>query len=309
VIGMVIQGLTDYFSNEQETQARRSGYANNPIAGGLYSQATQGVGQDLNALNALQQQGGIAGATTAQLEQLLPGLINQLGPYFATAQGPAGPVRASDTVSGLFGRKGIGGATQYTANEAQAQQGVMDIVNTLLGRGVSYEELGQLPVSQAFTNSTMDMYNPLQELYAGRQAEYNAAAQPLLQSLTQGLQRGGLNNEYAILPTPSGDLQYLYNEQLTPETLFSAAQGATTTGAPDTATKAGGLVSSMYGGPLWEALARMNTGYGPNAAPGSIQSLIQQHFNPWATIGGFDPSQLQASVLPILQNQAFTAGA
>jgi hypothetical protein len=52
----------------------------------------------------------------------------------------------------------------------------------------------------------------------------------------------------------------------------------------------------MYGGPLWEALARM----GGQGSP--FWGQIQQNFNPWAVLGGFNPQQLTTSILPILQS-------
>ena len=64
-------------------------------------------------------------------------------------------------------------------------------------------------------------------------------------------------------------------------------------------------------GPLWAAIARMGAG-GPQ-----LQDLIQQHFDPWSTVRGFDNTQLGTALDPILkrlameqgtQSQAFTSG-
>jgi hypothetical protein len=179
----VLAAIISYIGSQEERKARESGWANNPIAGGINSAATAGVGQSLGLLDQIQQGGGFGSFSNEQLMSDLPQLVNNLGPYYATAQGPAGPIRASDALTGMFGRQGLGGTDQYTANEQRAQQGVMGVVNELLNRGVSYEQLGQLPISNAFSNLTMDMYNPLNDLYAANATRYNAAAQPLLQSV------------------------------------------------------------------------------------------------------------------------------
>ncbi|HXJ75537.1 MAG TPA: hypothetical protein VNM37_21960, partial [Candidatus Dormibacteraeota bacterium] len=307
----IIAGIVSYLGAMEEKRAREAGYANNPIAGALNSAATQGVGQDLGLLDQIKQGGGFGAVPTDQLEQMLPQLVNQLGPYFSTAQGPKGPIRASDALTGMFGRPGLGGTEQYTQNENQAQQGVMDLVNELMGRGVTYEQLGQLPVSGNFVQQTMDMYNPLQDLYAGRKAEYDTAASPLLQSARQGAQQM-LDPQEAMHMAAQGlnpatfgwqqDAQGnwvtsgLYNNA-TPENLFAAAQGSAPL-APDAKTHASGLITSMYGGPLWAALARM----GGQSSP--FWGQIQQHFNPWATVGGFSPQQLNTAMDPILQQLA-----
>ena len=88
----------------------------------------------------------------------------------------------------------------------------------------------------------------------------------------------------------------LYNTA-TPANLFEAAQGSAPL-APDAKTHASGLITSMYGGPLWTALSRMGVG-GPD-----LQALIQQHFNPWATVGGAAPPQLATALEPILRRLA-----
>lgn len=289
VVGMVISGLTDYFANQEAYQARASGAVNNPIRGALSSAATAGVGSDLGLLQQIQQAGGAGALPLDQLEAALPRLINQLGPSFATAQGGIGPIRASETATGT------GQAGQYTANLQQAEQGVGDILSNLLSRGVTYEQLGQLPVSQDWAQSTLDLNNPLGQLFQAGNWATNPQTQALLQSAQQGLP----SLSYGLTPGV-----------LTPDLLFQAAQGAAGA-APNAVTQAGGLTGSMYGGPLWQAVARMGLG-GPD-----LQAQIQQHFNPWAVIGGFTPQQLAMSLQPVLQplqmaaaqrEEAFTSG-
>jgi len=204
-----------------------------------------------------------------------------------------GVIRASDTVTGLGGKPYTGdGASpaQYTQNFTNAQDKMVAAVNELLRRGATYEELGQLPISNNWALNSLDASNPLQALYQGNAAKYDAEGQGLL----------ARSGQYANA-TPG---------TLTPQTLFEAAQGAGAQ-APDSVTKAGGLITGMYGGPLWAAIARMGAG-GPQ-----LQDLIQQHFDPWSTVRSFDNTQLGTALDPILkrlameqgtQSQAFTSG-
>jgi hypothetical protein len=324
----IIAAITSYIGNQEEMNARNAGYVNNPIKGGLYSAATQGVGRDLGLLDQIQQQGGLGNVGTQQLEQVLPGLLNNLMPYYATAQGGLGPIRASDTLTGGHGlvggtsAPGLGGADEYTAKFGQAQQGLYDVINTLMGRGVSYEQLGQLPgFSPDWSQRTLDVYNPLQDLYAGRKSEYDTQAQNLMQRFTasnrqlldpqeaEHMASQGLNpatfgytqdasgNWYSPpqVDTATGFIR-AQPGQLTPDLLFQAAQGSAPYAA-DRYTHAGGLMSSMYGGPLWEAMARM----GGQSSP--YWNQIQQHFNPWAVLGGFSGGDIGTSLQPILQAQ------
>ncbi|HXE88966.1 MAG TPA: hypothetical protein VN524_19430, partial [Hyphomicrobiaceae bacterium] len=314
----IIAGITSYLSNSEEAKARNAGYTNNPIKGALYSNATAGVGGAQSILDALAGQGGIDQVSTADLEQILPSLTNLLMPYYATAEGGHGPIRASDTLTGGHGSviagntpPGLGGADQYTGNFTTAQSGLTDVVNALLKRGVSYEDLGKLPASGDWVQQTLDVNNPLQALYAARAPEYDAAAAPLLASARTAARQTldpqeamhmaaeGLNPAtfgYSQDPQGNWGTSGLYNTA-TPANLFEAAQGSAPL-APDAKTHASGLITSMYGGPLWTALSRMGVG-GPD-----LQTLIQQHFNPWATVGGFAPPQLTGALEPILRRLA-----
>ena len=74
---------------------------------------------------------------------------NALLPYYATAQGGRGVVRASDSA-------GTHDPAMYTANFNRAQSGLVRVVDELLRRGVSYEQLGALPVSGDWAMESLD---------------------------------------------------------------------------------------------------------------------------------------------------------
>lgn len=282
----IIAALVSYLGNQEEMSARNSGAVNNPIKGGLSSGATAGVGSANSLLSQVQQGGGLGNLSVEQEQGLLPQLLNDLMPYYATAEGPRGAVKASDTFTGGTGgaaSKPLGGADQYTQNFSQAQSGLMDVINDLMRKGVSYEQLGQLPdVNPNWSMQTLDAAGGPQQFYDANKAQYDQSAQPFLQQAQQsGIQ--------------------LQPGQLTPELLFQAMQGSAGM-APDAKTHASGLISSMYGGPLWNAIARMGAG-GPE-----MQGMIQSHFNPWATAQGFSPEQFGTALQPLVSAQDLTAG-
>jgi len=273
---------------------RDAGWRNNPIAGAMYSNATAGVGQ------ANKLFGGLGDLTSANTQDLLGALIggtNSLLPYYATAQGGRGAIRASDTVTGKkqgptsagVPYTGEGASPEgYTQNFTSARDQLVNVVNELIRRGATYEELGQLPISGNWASESLDAGGTPESFYQANQAKYAPEGQAILG-------RSGVSAQPGTL---------------TPELLFEAAQGAGAKG-PEAITKASGLVTSQYGGPLWAALARMNAG-GPQ-----LQQLIQSKFDPWVNARGFSPEQTGTALDPLLkrlaleqgaQSQAFTSG-
>lgn len=111
---------------------------------------------------------------------------------------------------------------------------------------------------------------------------------------------------------PTGAMQTMYNGQrindvMTPQALLQAAQGA----APYSSaanSKASGLITDMYGGPLWTALARMGAGGQP------MQDLIQQHFDPWVQARTWSPDVIggllgeQAAQQGLVEQQFLSGG-
>jgi len=273
----LIMALVSYLGAAEESHARHSGWWNNPIKGALYSNATAGVKGANDVLDQLAQTGGITKASTSDLEAAVTPLANLLLPYYGTGQGGARAIRASESA----GSPGTQSKAEYTGNFDQAQQGLVDVVNELLKRGVSYEDLGKLPVSGDWTQQTLDLNDPLRTLYAGNAAKFDPEGSQILWR--------------AALPGGAPPLN------LTPSDLLTAALGSSGA-APDQVTHASGLETSMYGGPLWTALARMNAG-----GPG-LQDLISQHFDPWATVRRFSPDQLYTALEPnVLRTKASQA--
>lgn len=288
----IIQGVVEYINNAEQMRMRDAGWRNNPIMGALYSNATAGVGQ------ANKLFGGLGDLTTANTKDLLGALTggaNSLMPYFATAQGGRGAIRASDTVTGKkqgptsagVPYTGDGASPEgYTQNFSGGRDQLVNVVNELMRRGATYEELGQLPISGNWAMQSLDAGGRPEDFYQPGKSDAEGAAL---------LARSGATAQPGTL---------------TPELLFQAAQGAGPL-APESTTHASGLVTGMYGGPLWTALARMGAG-GPQ-----IQDLIKQHFDPWSTVRGFDKEQLNTALEPLLkriameqgaQQQAFTSG-
>jgi hypothetical protein len=103
-------------SRAKKNSARGEGWWNTPLMGALNSAATVGVGLAIQ--------------------------------IFAT-QGGRGVVRASDS-------GGTHDPATYTANFNRAQSGLVRVVNELLWRGVSYEQLGALPVSGDWAMKSLD---------------------------------------------------------------------------------------------------------------------------------------------------------
>jgi len=307
----IIQGIVEYINNAEQMRARESGVRNNPIAGALYANSTAGVGQANKLFDSLG--GDLTKANTQDLLGALIGGTNSMLPYYATAQGGRGPIRASDTVTGRkqgptspgVGYTGDGASpAQYTQNFTNAQDKMVAAVNELLRRGATYEELGQLPVSGNWALDSLDAYNPLNDLYQANAGKYDTEGQKILDSaLTRTAPQQYQSGENWLTQPEQFTVQGYGNVQpqdLTTRNLFTAAQG----GAGQAGSNAQSLATGMTGGPLWTALSRMLSPTWGNTQPGSLQDLIQQHFDPWAMVRdpwSSTPSSVGTSLQPILQ--------
>lgn len=307
------QIMTNMLNNMKQQSLLKSGAYNNPIKGGLSSAATAGVSSVNSTLDQIDAV-GLGQMPTNALLGALPSLVNGLLPYFATAQGGKGAIKASDTFTGAgaVSSTPLGGAEQYTANFTRAQARMTKVVQELLQRGVPYAQLGQLGVTHDWGQRTLDMGDPLQDFYnRGNQGanSYDAQAQRML---------GGIGYQQALEPGADTNVPRPWMMNLTqpralgadpnvpeatttvpvpaftPAMLLQAAQGAAPYASHAT-TGAGGLLSSMYGGPLWQALARMGAGGQP------MQDLIQQHFDPWVQARTWDPASLGGLLYPLWQ--------
>lgn len=274
----IIMAITSYLSNKEEMNARSSGWWNNPIKGQLYSNATAGVAAANKGLEAANKV-GLQNIPTETMMKNLPKLVDSLVPYYATAQGGRGAVRASETA----GSPGTQSKAEYTANFTKARDGVSQVVQELMKRGVSYEDLGKLQVSGNWALQSLDAGGTPQE-YINR----SPRAGELLRE-GQGLfgrfnlanydpYRGAFGADTSWqsdfgpngLNTPEGQRNFLLQQAL----------GASMAADQDV-TKASGLYTSMYGGPLWAALARMG-------AP-QFSNLIAQKFDPWVLARTWKP--------------------
>lgn len=315
-VAALVQIITDTLSESERERIQNAGFVNNPIKGALYSGATAGVGAANKAFEPFA--GNLQGADTNALMQALTQGTNSLMPYYATATGGRGAIRASDTLTGGHGTtsdKALpgGDVNAYTQNAQKAQQSIMDTVNELMKRGVSYEQLGQLPVNGNWTNETLDANNPLNALYAANAAKYDPEGQQFLNSALQRtapqqyFNAQGEGGNWETLPEQLSIQGYggqVAPQDITTQNLFQAAQGQA--GTPG--SNAQGLVTGMTGGPLWSALSRMLSPTWGNTQPGSLQELIQQHFDPWAMMRsqwGASPSAVGTSLMPVLQSAAY----
>lgn len=309
-VAAVVQAVMDTVAQQERERTLNAGFYNNPIKGALYSASTAGVSGVNDLLKNLGSD--LSGKDTYELGQALSAGVNNLMPYYATAQGGRGAIKASDTITGAgadwSAKPYMEGQTpeQYTALYQQAQQGVEQLVNELLKRGVTYEQLGQLPVNGDWGGGALSAGGLPENFYQMNQGKYDAEAAQLMAKAREyrPMISGSPNPENAALagdpanwaaPTQGlGIPDWMQIPGLDPmnrQDLLAAAEGSARS-APDSATHAGGLITSMYGGPLWTALARMNAG-GPE-----LQSQISQHFDPWATIRNFTPQQLFTSLQP-----------
>jgi hypothetical protein len=188
---------------------------------------------------------------------------------------------------------------QYTQNFTNARQGVTGLVNELLRRGVPYEAIGQIPVTGDWTQQTLDAGNRPEEMLARspRYGEFAREAQGLYSA--SGL---GPYGERFSTGGEAGDWMS-GGEVLNPEQqidrLLSAVLGSSML-APADVSKASGLMTSMYGGPLWTALARMGV------SDPTLQGLMAQNFDPWVIAR--TPEFQQRAPSPQLPNDLIDTG-
>lgn len=291
VIGVIVAVLQYVLAPDYST-----GYWNNPIKGALYSAATAGVQTANLALDFLYSAGLDNIPTSFLVNQVAP-ITNSIMPYYATAQGGVGAIKASDTVNGGYGSK-----EEYTANFTRAQQRLLGLVQNLLRRGVTYERLGALPVSGRWAWQTMDLYNPIQDFYNRGASRYDPEAWQLLSTVGyqtpvtvwQSTGEGGIevptgamqtwiNGPEGPMPIPAG--------WLTPAILFQASKGS----GEIEGARAESLITSMYGGAFWTAFARMGVG------GQAMQNLIQQHFDPWVLTRTWGSEGIENALLPLVQ--------
>ncbi|GEM_PF-2163871 len=284
-----------------------TGYWNNPIKGALYSNATAGVETANLALDLLYAEGLNNIPPLFLVAQVSP-ITNSLAPYYATAQGGTGAIKASDTVTGgtgsMSGEPYTGDGTspeQYTANFTRAQQGLTTLVEYLLNHAVTYETLGSTPVIGNWAWQTMDLANPLQDFYNRGAAKYDAEGSKLMNAYILACygppewtkdytEWGGYPPMAYISGTNFSEPYPAPPADATPAALFTTAKGS----GEIEGAQAEILITSMYGGPLWTALGRMGVG------GQTMQNLIQQHFDPWATVRTWDPNIISGYVNEVI---------
>lgn len=245
--------------------------------GARNSAAAAGVGQAHQIFASL---GDLETANTGTLLAAVTAGSNALLQYYATAQGGLVAVRASNSA----GAGRTQSPAEYTANAERAKANLVAVVSALLRRGVTYEQLGRLPVSGDWAMESLDAGGtPLEMLNRSPRA-----GALILEGA--GLAGRFLPGIVESAPAPEGGWSmpsaYAYN----PADLLAVALGSSMR-APDRETRASGLMTSMYGGPLWTALARMGV------SDPTIQQLITSYFDPWVQLRTW-PARLPAAPGP-----------
>lgn len=301
-----VMAATSWMENQAFLDSLESGRTTNPIRGALYSGATAGVQNTQTILDAIAQMGGVEQVPTDTLLRALGPLVNNLQPYYHTGPSGRGVFRASDTVTGGTGPTGNqpytgDGASPegYTAKFTSAQDGVLGIIQNLLDRGVSYEQLGQTPISGNWAAQKLDLSNPLQDFYNRSQGNPEIAGlgselMARLKADNQFVLRTGWGDSFGGPSTPAEIRENALRTTLEPQDIFEGAQGGDRF-MPFNDTGAGN-VDMMYGGKLWNALARMGVG-GPD-----MQALIQQHFNPYRGVADSSGSTLYNQIMTYLSS-------
>ncbi|HEV8714139.1 MAG TPA: hypothetical protein VGX03_15095 [Candidatus Binatia bacterium] len=136
----IVAFLVDYFGNQEEVNARRSGWWNNPIIGNLYERAVQGA-TATNTLADQIRQAGMQNIGTRDLMGALYQAQQGLFPYYERAQGGAGAVAGSQAA----GSPGMLSKEEYGALGDRATQNVYELINELNRRGVTAQQLGAIP--------------------------------------------------------------------------------------------------------------------------------------------------------------------
>jgi hypothetical protein len=279
VAAPVIIGIVGTLSQNEARRIMREGYVNNPIAGNLYSNASSSMAAAAKDLAAL---GPLDKANTADLAMALTTGANNMKAYFATIQGPGGPVRAGDTLTGMYGREGTAGKGDFPTVAAWQKQaddmkaGLANIAKELMNRGLTYEQIGQLPVTGDWASqSEVDAGGTPDDIFAQlppeRRAQFAKEANALYGTFAgkSGPMSSLSGADYRTTPPQTVDQQV--------DALFGIALGSSML-AKDKDTHASGLYTAMYGGPLWAAMARMGV------TDPEIKGLINQHFDPWVNL-------------------------
>jgi hypothetical protein len=320
VAAPIIIGIVGTLSQNEARRIRQAGYMNNPIAGNLYSNASRVMG---SAKADLAKLGPLEKANTADLAAaLVSGSVGLQG-YLSFGMGPAGPIAASSTLTGAFGREGAAGKdgfptiARWQKDADDMKQGLANIAKELMARGVTYEQIGSLPVPQDWGSrgtkghGGINAEDPLPRYYAANQQKYDAegnqiggklgaaaTARPVTMWESRG--EGGAEVE-------TGQVNYDYHGMpmgyVNPENLFLAAQGANRYGAPDEVTKAGGLVTGMFGGPFW---AMMATTGAADKDP-VLSKMVHDKFDPWVYMRTMDAHQIAGALMPVVQEKTFEA--
>ena len=228
-------------------------------AGGEYVPSTlrEGgatVGGVTSVVQEIQQAGGVGNIPTAALLPMLQDGINQSSRLYRTTHGGRGAIRqASD-------------------------QAVAQTVTELLQRGISYEQIGQLPLSFNPAFQSLDMPIPWDAYYAPQAARWESE-----------------------FPTIFGNTMGFSSSHLLPAINMYGY-------GPEDAASQFNTVTAAYGGPIWTYLARL--GVDPSG-------LIAAHFDPWRAFRGMTSAQVAAYISPALsqaarvqgqQSQNFTSG-
>ncbi len=336
---MAAQALADSLMEMEGTAKLKSGALNNPIKGQLYSNATEGVAHANDILRQITEAGGAAGIPTDSLMTALAPLANSLLPYYTTAQGGVKALRPSEAA----GSPGTQSKDEYTSNFTQAQQGLTGLVQELLRRGVTYEQLGQVPgVSLGWTSPSLDAGGRPEEYYARRAAEYAPQAAAFGKTVLTGPGTPVSQRTQNVDPTlphyqapVSWDEAPRYATEYTvpaPPDLFIADQGFSPHVGSASFTPWAYLGGGTNGSPLdptwmtpenWLKTAIGEVGVDPNAVSPAVAKmyggplwtalarmgapgftdLIQQNFDPWVGLRAQDP----ASLLKDLSRYALSA--
>jgi hypothetical protein len=238
------------------------------------------VGGAPDVVQQIQQAGGVGNIPTAALLPMLQDGINQSSVLYRTAQGGRGAVRASDTLAGTLGDSGIAldSREAFLGRRQASDQAVAQMVTELLQRGVSYEQIGQLPLNFNPAFESLDMPITWDTYYAPQAARWESE-----------------------FPTIFGNTIGFGSSHLLPAINMYGY-------APEDAGSQFNTVTAAYGGPIWTYLARLRV---------DPSGLIVEHFDPWRAFRSMTPAQVTAYIGPALsqaarvqaqQYQNFTSG-
>jgi hypothetical protein len=279
--GAIVRGVLSVARQTRPQSELTTAYA----AGGEYVLCTlrEGgatVGGATNVVQQIQQAGGVVNIPTAALLPMLQDGINQSSVLYRTAQGRRGPIRASDMVTRTLSDSAIATDSRkaFLARRRASDQAVAQMVTELLQRGVSYEQIGQLPLNFNPAFQSLDMPIPWDAYYAPQAARWETE-----------------------FPTIFGNTMGFSSSQVLPAINMYGY-------GPEDAGSQFNTVTAAYGGPIWTYLARLRV---------DPSGLIATHFDPWRAFRSMTPAQVAAYIAPALsqaarvqaqQYQNFTSG-